>query len=158
MTFPWCLRFSDRQNKTKKILPILFSHSSSRNLRIRSPDFIKGHPHAFQYSGRSIPELTPVHIWSMYQSLGTFREANSHESPLARVAIATSTMVAWIQHDGRKWLWTSHFSRLERWAYYRLYEDALANLSRLHILLNSTVKLALNFTFKTSMRQALTGG
>ncbi|KAL9714491.1 RNA polymerase II transcription factor B 52 kDa subunit [Leucoagaricus gongylophorus] len=56
-------------------------------------------------------------------------------------AIATSTMVAWIQHDGRK-----------------LYEDALANLSRLHILLNSTVKLALNFTFKTSMRQALTGG
>ncbi|KAF7773172.1 hypothetical protein Agabi119p4_5339 [Agaricus bisporus var. burnettii] len=56
-------------------------------------------------------------------------------------AIATSTMVAWIQRDGRK-----------------LYEEALGNLSRLHILPNSAAKLALNFTFKTSLRQALTGG
>jgi len=73
-------------------------------------------------------------------------------------AIAASTMVAWIQPDGQKWLWPSHFLRLLRWKRCRLYEDSLTNLSRLHILPNSSLKLALNFTFKTSMRQALTGG
>lgn len=56
-------------------------------------------------------------------------------------AIAASTMAAWVQRDGRK-----------------LYEESLANLSYLHILPNSAAKLALNFTFKTSLRQALTGG
>ncbi|KAF9449749.1 transcription factor Tfb2 [Macrolepiota fuliginosa MF-IS2] len=56
-------------------------------------------------------------------------------------AITTSTMMAWVQRDGRK-----------------LYEEALANLSRLHILPSSAAKLALNFIFKTSLRQALTGG
>ena len=39
----------------------------------------------------------------------------------------------------------------------RLYDDALATLGYLHILPNST-KLALNGTFKTSFRQAITGG
>jgi hypothetical protein len=39
----------------------------------------------------------------------------------------------------------------------RLYDDALATLSHLHILSNSAVKLALNSTFKTSFRQAITG-
>ncbi|KXN82969.1 RNA polymerase II transcription factor B subunit 2 [Leucoagaricus sp. SymC.cos] len=56
-------------------------------------------------------------------------------------AIAASTMAAWVQRDGRK-----------------LYEDSLVNLSHLHILPNTAAKLALNFTFKTSLRQALTGG
>jgi len=40
----------------------------------------------------------------------------------------------------------------------RAYEIALTVLSRLHVLPQSTVKLALNVTFKNSLRQAITGG
>ena len=40
----------------------------------------------------------------------------------------------------------------------RLYDEALATLFHLHILANSAVKLTLNATFKTSFRQAITGG
>lgn len=40
----------------------------------------------------------------------------------------------------------------------RPYQDALANLARLHILPQSPVKHSLNPTFKASMRQAITGG
>ncbi|KAF8871760.1 transcription factor Tfb2-domain-containing protein [Infundibulicybe gibba] len=56
-------------------------------------------------------------------------------------AIHASTMAAWVHPDGKK-----------------LYEDALVTLAHLHILPNSTPKLALNATFKTSFRQAITGG
>ncbi|TFK33448.1 transcription factor Tfb2-domain-containing protein [Crucibulum laeve] len=56
-------------------------------------------------------------------------------------AIQPSTMGAWVIREGKK-----------------IYEEALTNLSRLHILPNPTAKLALNGTFKTSFRQALTGG
>lgn len=55
--------------------------------------------------------------------------------------IHASTMTAWVIREGKK-----------------LYDDALATLSHLHILANSVVKLALNSTFKTSFRQAITGG
>lgn len=41
---------------------------------------------------------------------------------------------------------------------YRLYEEVLGTLGRLHIIPPSSVKLALNPTFKTGMRQAITGG
>ena len=40
----------------------------------------------------------------------------------------------------------------------RLYDNALGILSGLHILPKSAVKLGLNSTFKTSLRQAITGG
>ncbi len=40
----------------------------------------------------------------------------------------------------------------------RLYDDALATLGRLHILPSGTGKLALNATFKSAFRQAITGG
>ena len=40
----------------------------------------------------------------------------------------------------------------------RLYNDALETLGNLHILPKSPVKLALNATFKSSFRQAITGG
>lgn len=40
----------------------------------------------------------------------------------------------------------------------RAYEHALSTLSHLHILPQSAVKLALNPTFKTSLRHAITGG
>ncbi|KAF5342400.1 hypothetical protein D9611_001380 [Ephemerocybe angulata] len=56
-------------------------------------------------------------------------------------AISVSTMAAWVVREARP-----------------LYDNALATLARLHILPQSTVKLALNPTFKTSFRQALTGG
>ncbi|EAU85259.2 transcription factor TFIIH complex subunit Tfb2 [Coprinopsis cinerea okayama7 len=41
---------------------------------------------------------------------------------------------------------------------HRLYDEALATLSRLHILPTATGKLALNSTFKSGFRQAITGG
>ncbi|PFH45589.1 hypothetical protein AMATHDRAFT_71505 [Amanita thiersii Skay4041] len=56
-------------------------------------------------------------------------------------AINTSTMAAWVIRENKK-----------------AYDDALTTLSRLHILPTSGVRLALNTTFKSSFRQALTGG
>ncbi|KAH9481370.1 General transcription and DNA repair factor IIH subunit TFB2 [Psilocybe cubensis] len=56
-------------------------------------------------------------------------------------AIAASTMAAWVIREGKK-----------------LYEDALATLGRLNIIPQSSTKLALNGTFKSGLRQAMTGG
>ncbi|KAF5327195.1 hypothetical protein D9619_004975 [Psilocybe cf. subviscida] len=56
-------------------------------------------------------------------------------------AIPASTMAAWVMRESRK-----------------LYEEVLATLGRLHIIPPSSAKLALNPTFKTGMRQAITGG
>lgn len=58
-------------------------------------------------------------------------------------AIATQAMSAWVIRE----------SNCEK-----LYNDALETLGNLHILPKSSVKLALNATFKTSFRQAMTGG
>ncbi|KAI0649176.1 transcription factor Tfb2 [Trametes meyenii] len=57
------------------------------------------------------------------------------------VQIPPSTMAAWVTREGKK-----------------PYQDALSTLSRLHILPPSVTKHALNPTFKSSMRQAITGG
>ncbi|KAL1741910.1 transcription factor Tfb2-domain-containing protein [Schizophyllum fasciatum] len=56
-------------------------------------------------------------------------------------AVPVTTMGAWVVREHQK-----------------LYEGALENLGRLHIVPASPVKLAVNPTFKTSLRQALTGG
>ncbi|KIJ62840.1 hypothetical protein HYDPIDRAFT_176279 [Hydnomerulius pinastri MD-312] len=56
-------------------------------------------------------------------------------------AIQVSTMAAWVVPEGRK-----------------LYDEALAEMAGLHIIQNYASKLALNPTFKLSMRQAITGG
>jgi transcription initiation factor TFIIH subunit 4 len=56
-------------------------------------------------------------------------------------SIAVATMAAWVIRD-----------------YKKLYDSALGILSGLHILPKSAVKLGLNSTFKTSLRQAITGG
>ncbi|KAF8552043.1 transcription factor Tfb2 [Imleria badia] len=56
-------------------------------------------------------------------------------------AIPTNTMTAWVVPEGRK-----------------LYDDAVAEMIGLHIIQNSPAKLALNATFKSSLRQAVTGG
>ncbi|KAF7977038.1 hypothetical protein HWV62_4800 [Athelia sp. TMB] len=50
-------------------------------------------------------------------------------------------MAAWVIHEHKK-----------------LYDNALSTLARLHILPRHIAKLALNPTFKTSLRQAITGG
>ncbi|KAH8118107.1 transcription factor Tfb2 [Phellopilus nigrolimitatus] len=55
--------------------------------------------------------------------------------------IPAPTMVSWVNRQGKK-----------------LYENALSILSRLHIIGNPSQKLSLNPTFKTSFRQAITGG
>ncbi|PSR74255.1 hypothetical protein PHLCEN_2v9999 [Hermanssonia centrifuga] len=54
-------------------------------------------------------------------------------------------MAAWITNEGRKYA-------------LQAYESSLSTLSRLHILPQSSTKLALNVTFKTSLRHAITGG
>ncbi|KAH9943694.1 transcription factor Tfb2-domain-containing protein [Amylocystis lapponica] len=56
-------------------------------------------------------------------------------------AIPASTMAAWVTREGKK-----------------PYTNALATLASLHILPNSAVKLNLNPTFKSGLRQAITGG
>ncbi|KAI0833418.1 transcription factor Tfb2 [Trametes gibbosa] len=55
--------------------------------------------------------------------------------------IPPSTMSAWVTREGK-----------------RPYQDALSTLARLHILPPSASKHSLNPTFKSSMRQAITGG
>ncbi|KAF9815821.1 hypothetical protein IEO21_04333 [Rhodonia placenta] len=55
--------------------------------------------------------------------------------------IPVSMMASWITREGRK-----------------AYNDALATLASLHVVPKSTSKLALNPTFKTSLRHAITGG
>ncbi|KAJ8588271.1 transcription factor Tfb2 [Rhizopogon salebrosus TDB-379] len=56
-------------------------------------------------------------------------------------AIPAATMSAWVIPDGKK-----------------VYDAALAVMAELHIAQNSAVRLALNPTFKSSLRQAITGG
>ncbi|KAF7317198.1 RNA polymerase II transcription factor B subunit 2 [Mycena chlorophos] len=63
-------------------------------------------------------------------------------------AISSTTMSAWVVRDARKKV-TSSTS----------YDTALSALFKLHILSTANLtKLVLNSTFKTSLRQALTGG
>jgi len=56
-------------------------------------------------------------------------------------SIAVAAMSAWVIRENKKF-----------------YDNALASLSRLHILPNAAAKLALNSTFKANLRQAITGG
>ncbi|KAI5122551.1 hypothetical protein M0805_005278 [Coniferiporia weirii] len=56
-------------------------------------------------------------------------------------SIPSQTMSSWVNRQGKK-----------------LYESALSTLNRLHIIGNPSQKLNLNTTYKTSLRQAITGG
>ncbi|KAJ7590227.1 transcription factor Tfb2-domain-containing protein [Mycena floridula] len=56
-------------------------------------------------------------------------------------SVSAATLTQWVVRDQRK-----------------TYDAALSTLSRLQILANSVIKLALNPIFKASFRQALTGG
>jgi transcription initiation factor TFIIH subunit 4 len=75
--------------------------------------------------------------------------------------IHATTMAAWVIREGKKYCRYVLSKICLSWfmgSLPRLYDEALATLSHLHILANSAVKLALNSTFKTSFRQAITGG
>lgn len=73
-------------------------------------------------------------------------------------AIPTSTMAAWVVPDGKKYAVLPHRGRSIELTTPSDYEEALSVMVGLHIIQNSTVKLALNSTFKASMRQAITAG
>lgn len=74
-------------------------------------------------------------------------------------AIPASTMAAWVVRESKKCACVSLQYVGSNIVYgYRIYDNAIATLSRLHILPNPSAKLALNSTFKSSFRQAITGG
>ena len=77
-------------------------------------------------------------------------------------AIATQAMSAWVIRETKCEKYThvhkSSFRVTCWWRNDRLYNDTLETLGNLHILPKSPVKLALNATFKSSFRQAITGG
>ncbi|KAI0059239.1 transcription factor Tfb2 [Artomyces pyxidatus] len=56
-------------------------------------------------------------------------------------SIPTSTMASWVTRDGKTF-----------------FDDAIATLTRLHIMPNPIAKLGLSPAFKTGMRHAVTGG
>ncbi|KAF9460342.1 transcription factor Tfb2-domain-containing protein [Collybia nuda] len=82
----------------------------------------------------------PSSCLSIFRLLGSLERQLIMNLLWLESAIPASTMAAWVVRDGKKY-----------------YDEALATLFRLHILPTSTVKLALNPTFKTSFRQAITG-
>lgn len=76
-------------------------------------------------------------------------------------AIPMNTMTAWVVPEGIKSVqpcFQVKGTQSLRSYHFRLYDDALAEMIGLHIIQNSPAKLALNSTFKSSLRQAVTGG
>ncbi|KZT07609.1 transcription factor Tfb2 [Laetiporus sulphureus 93-53] len=79
--------------------------------------------------------------------LSVFRLLNPLERQLVmnllwlESAIPVSTMSAWVTREGKK-----------------AYNESVSTLGRLHIIPSSQVKLILSAMFKTSLRQAITGG
>ncbi|TCD64042.1 RNA polymerase II transcription factor B 52 kDa subunit [Steccherinum ochraceum] len=76
-------------------------------------------------------------------SVGSARKAASDEPAVARL-LRPGPNFGPLGHPGGKKA--------------RAYDNALASLSKLHILASSPVKLALNQTFKASLRHAIVGG
>jgi len=81
--------------------------------------------------------------------------------------IPASTMSSWVVREGKK----SVFWIIPCGGPYavrpgadlaikcpRQYDQALIELSRIDVLINSATELTLSATFKTSLRQAITGG
>jgi hypothetical protein len=95
------------------------------------------------------------------QSLGACGKANCDELALARIS-NTAINNEHLGEPGRKkvnLIQNVVHIILFMEIYTRLYDEAIATLGRLYILPNTlNNKLALNATFKTSFRQALTGG
>ncbi|KIM85031.1 hypothetical protein PILCRDRAFT_817867 [Piloderma croceum F 1598] len=109
---------------------------------------IESSPHALLPFLQSQSQNTLTRLYQRPSScLSIFRLLASLERQIVmnllwlESSIAVATMAAWVHRDHKK-----------------LYDSALAILSRLHILPNSAVKLGLNSTFKSSLRQAITGG
>lgn len=117
---------------------------------VHEPSSTTSHPvpHALLPFLRSQSQNTLTRLYQRPSScLSIFRLLGPLERQLImnllwpETAIPTSTMAAWVVPDGKN-----------------DYEEALSVMVGLHIIQNSTVKLALNSTFKASMRQAITAG
>ncbi|KII89693.1 hypothetical protein PLICRDRAFT_39828 [Plicaturopsis crispa FD-325 SS-3] len=83
----------------------------------------------------------PSSCLSIFRLLGPVERQLTMNLLWLESAIPASTMAAWVIRENK-----------------RFYDSALGTLARLHILPKSNVKLSLNPTFKSSLRQALTGG
>jgi len=84
----------------------------------------------------------PSSCLSVFRLLGAVERQLVMNLLWLELPIPTSTMSSWVTTEGKA-----------------IFDDALASLARLHILSsNSTTKLGLSPTFKTSMRHAITGG
>ena len=80
-------------------------------------------------------------------------------------SIPASTMSSWVVREGKKsvtWVipcGNPPFSGADlRTKRSRQYDQALIELSRIDVLVNSATELTLSATFKASLRQAITGG
>lgn len=95
-----------------------------------------------------------------HQITSPFGKANYHESPLAWIRNPRINNGGLGDSRGPKVIvhWDGFPKYRKSSSFNRLYDEALATLGRLHILPNSAVKLALNSTFKSGFRQAITGG
>ncbi|KAH7920231.1 transcription factor Tfb2 [Leucogyrophana mollusca] len=112
------------------------------------PPASHSNPHALLPFLRSQSQNTLTRLYqrpssclSIYRLLGPLERQLVMNLLWLESAIPVNTMAVWVVPEGKK-----------------LYDDALAVMTGLHILQNSTVKLALNPTFKSSLRQAITGG
>ncbi|KAH8100791.1 transcription factor Tfb2-domain-containing protein [Cristinia sonorae] len=83
----------------------------------------------------------PSSCLSMFRLLGPLERQLIMNLLWLDSAVPAQTMSAWVTQEGRK-----------------MYDNALVSLSKLHILSSSPVKLALNTTFKSSLRHAIVGG
>ncbi|TFK68236.1 transcription factor Tfb2 [Pluteus cervinus] len=125
--------------------------SSSRAARPTSvpdtkPNSYKPHPLIPFLQARSQTVLTrlyqkPSACLSIFRLLAPLERQLVMNLLWLEAPINLSTMGSWVVPECKK-----------------EYTEAVANLGRLHIVPNSPVKLGLNSTFKTSFRQALTGG
>jgi transcription initiation factor TFIIH subunit 4 len=78
-------------------------------------------------------------------------------------SIPAATMSSWVVREGKKsvfWVTASRnpSSQVLTPKYLRQYDQALIELSRIDVLVNSATELTLSATFKASLRQAITGG
>ncbi|GLB36471.1 hypothetical protein LshimejAT787_0307590 [Lyophyllum shimeji] len=82
----------------------------------------------------------PSSCLSIYRLLGPLERQLVMSLLWLESSVPPSVMAGWVIREGKQ-----------------LYEGALSTLSRLHIISSPVGKLALNSTFKTSFRQAITG-
>ncbi len=151
---------SPRNNKS--VVSTLFFHffrPSHKPLSLACTSVL---PHVFPYFGMlecDVPHRTSSN--ASISLLGAVERQLVMNLLWLESSIPTATMSSWVTKDGKKWgsypLFPFGYMQIIRFV--RNFDDALALLTRLHILSNNaTTKLGLSPAFKSSMRQAITGG